>query len=78
MDTDGMMISSVMKIHSREEILQALRVIKDVCSQHDDCESCPFQVRDRFGDEGCKIQNDNDDPSEWNIKDNDDNWKAFN
>ena len=34
MNTDGMIIDSVKKIHSHEEILQALQVIKDICNQH--------------------------------------------
>ena len=77
MDTDGMMISSIKKIHSHEEILQALQVIKDVCDQHDNCTGCPFHVPNENGVYECKIRNDDELPAQWNIKDDDDEWKAF-
>ena len=55
--------------HTREEILKALHVIKDTCSEFD-CVLCPF----RGIDTSCTIQDVSFE--DWDINDND-TWRAF-
>ena len=52
--------------HTKEEIINALKVIKDECADHERCKHCPF------GDDGdsCNLVDlvDTDSiPSEWKI-----------
>ena len=75
MHPDEMIIDSIKKIHSHEEILQALQTIKDVCDDHPRCIGCPFYNDD--DPEGCNIVDSNRSPSEWAIKDTEEDWKAF-
>ena len=57
--------------HTKEEILNALNVIKDTCSEFK-CDLCPF----RDFDKSCIIQD--EPPTDWDIKDEEDNvWRAF-
>lgn len=58
--------------HTKEEILNALKIIKDECKDID-CEDCPF-----LNDENnvCCIQD--DPPSSWKIKvETEQTWRAF-
>lgn len=58
--------------HKREEILKALQVIKDTCSDETiDCDNCPF------GNDGslCKLKHRI--PAYWELKKEDDVWRAF-
>lgn len=55
--------------HTREEIITALHIIKDTCSEFG-CDLCPF----RSIDTSCIIQKEL--PKDWNINDND-TWRAF-
>lgn len=58
--------------HTKEEILKALHVIKDTCSNITDihCGLCPFSD----GDGHCIVTGQA--PSAWNIK-SDEPWRAF-
>ena len=58
--------------HTKQEILDALKVISDECYEAGgECEKCPFRV-----DSTCMIANSN--PECWEIKeDTEDDWKAF-
>lgn len=59
--------------YTREQIIQALAVIKITCDECLDCKLCPFSK----GDSKCYINNDREIyPNEWDIID-DKNWKAF-
>ena len=56
--------------HSKDEILQALKVIQDVCYIHN-CKDCPFAD----GAEVCLITDNN--PSGWEIDQSDPVWRAL-
>lgn len=58
---------------NKEEILKALKVIKNVCSEKkSDCEHCPFYLSNN----GCQIMNKY--PTFWKIQeDEDEKWRAF-
>ena len=57
--------------HTKEEILNALQIIKDECAGAD-CEACPF----RTVNNGCTIQF--DPPEHWRIKkEKESEWRAF-
>lgn len=49
--------------HTKEEIINALKIIKDVCADHEYCKYCPF------GDDGdaCKLVDTESIPSELEI-----------
>jgi len=57
-------------IRSTEEIIEALKVIKDVCDRfRDSCNSCP--LRDKYDECGlCEM------PADWEIHSPSD-WRAF-
>lgn len=55
--------------HTKEEILKALNVIKDTCSEFD-CVLCPF----RSIDTSCIIQD--EPPKDWKITEQE-SWRAF-
>lgn len=58
--------------HTKEEILNALKIIKDECKGID-CKDCPF-LNDE--DNNCRIQN--DPPASWKIKvETEETWRAF-
>ena len=57
--------------HTKKEILDALKVIKEECAFADDCPLCPF----RRG-EGCAILGGN--PEDWTLaKEEPEAWRAF-
>lgn len=59
--------------HSQEEIINALKVIKDTCEEMPElypCENCPLS---KNGD--CILQN--QPPQDWKIKPSTPVWKAF-
>ena len=51
------------------EIIDALRIIRTVCSEHSNCDNCPF-----YTDDVCKIEN--CDPKEWELESRY-IWRAF-
>ena len=58
--------------HTREEILKALQIIKDTCSDETiDCDNCPF------GDDEdlCRLKHTI--PTNWIINEEDNVWRAF-
>ena len=58
--------------HTREEILNALHVIKDTCGDEMiDCDNCPF------GDDEdlCRLKRTI--PTNWRINEEDNVWRAF-
>lgn len=57
--------------HTREEILNALHVIKDICDDETiDCYNCPFGNDENL----CRIKDRI--PANWRIKD-EEIWRAF-
>lgn len=56
--------------HSKDEILQALKVIKDVCATHH-CQDCPFADDEAV----CVINGTN--PNDWVIAAPDPVWRAL-
>lgn len=58
--------------HTKEEILKALHIIKDICQDEStDCDNCPFgndedlcRIKDRI-------------PANWEINKEDSVWRAF-
>ena len=56
--------------HTREEILNALHIIKDTCQESTDCLLCPFND----GYDHCIVNEQA--PSAWDIKD-EEPWRAF-
>lgn len=61
--------------YTENEILDALRVIKKVCSGQKDCETCPLRKYDEDGALGCSIGENA--PLGWKIKEKRENWRAF-
>lgn len=59
--------------HTKEEILNALHVIKDTCEEISDgaCSKCPFS--DKYGH--CFINEII--PANWNFKKEEESWRAF-
>lgn len=47
--------------HTKEEIINALKVIKDECKGHCHCDACPFYT----GVVGCKVKKTS--PIDWEI-----------
>lgn len=62
--------------HTKEEIINALKVIKEECADHA-CLDCPFFVpKQRDTASSCRIKNDA--PQAWNITENKpETWRAF-
>lgn len=59
--------------HTKEEIINALKVIKDECRDNPTCSTCPFWIPD--SDKGCKIL---DDVETWELNVPDTGvWRAF-
>lgn len=56
--------------YSKEEILNALHLIKDICGENGECFTCPFSKEGQ----GCLI--DNRMPCEWELID-EEKWKVF-
>lgn len=72
MNFDEDKIRQIKLIHSHEEILEALQVIKDTCIRQKDCRTCPFYSNDK---NECEINNVI--PSEWEVRENEEIWHAF-
>lgn len=58
--------------HTRDEILKALTIIKEVCTEVEGCDTCPYG--DCMG--VCQIIH-NDVPTSWEIKEVEEVWRAF-
>ena len=56
--------------HTREEILKALRVIKETCEEYEDCEVCPL-----FTNDTCNVTRRR--PEKWEINDNVEVWRGL-
>lgn len=60
--------------HSRKEIIEALKIIKDVCIDNLECSACPF-AHIANGYVKCKLD---EEPTNWNINDQKDEiWRAL-
>lgn len=60
--------------HSRKEIIEALKIIKDVCIDNLECSTCPF-AHIANGYVKCKLD---EEPTNWNINDQKDEiWRAL-
>lgn len=57
--------------YTREQIIQAVTVIRDTCEEHDDCSECPFS---NGGD--CLVSSAETSPEEWAINGLK-SWKAI-
>lgn len=58
--------------HTKNEILKALTIIKEVCEEFQDCTKCPYG--DCMG--VCGVL-DRDIPASWEIKEIEEVWRAF-
>lgn len=62
--------------HTKEEILNALQIIKDECTDTADCYGCPFGVLVK-NTYGCMLKMD-ENPEDWRIKNEKESvWRAF-
>lgn len=60
--------------HTQEEIINALKVIKDECGQYEiTCENCPFYN----GKKHCAIRYQDEDPCDWKIAKETEVWRAL-
>lgn len=58
----------------KEEILNALKVIQDVCKSHEKCATCPFyKTKNRCNI--CSITNES--PNKWRISRTNEIWRAL-
>lgn len=58
--------------HTKEEILNALHVIKDICQDESmECDNCPFGNEESL----CLIKSSI--PTNWIINEEDNVWRAF-
>ena len=58
--------------HSKEEIINALTVIKETCKEHG-CQECPMMYN---GNGGCNVRI--YDPEDWDLNIPVEVWRAFN
>lgn len=58
--------------YSKEEIIQALRVIQETCAEYEDCCMCPFA---KGGD--CLVSSEKPRPEQWNLNNDANIWKAI-
>lgn len=56
--------------HTKKEILDALKVIKDECAFATSCHLCPFRRA-----ESCAILS--EDPEDWTLAEDPEVWRAF-
>lgn len=56
---------------NREEILDALELIRNICANCEDCENCPFCCEDF-----CVFRK-GDTPESWRLNSKNDIWRAF-
>lgn len=62
--------------HSKEEIIGALKIIKDECASHGECEKCPL-FYDENGRRTCKLHCGKV-PSIWELNEHEpETWRAF-
>ena len=57
--------------YTQEEIINALKIIKETCASQDECNHCPFA--NKFHD--CRVSEYQ--PSEWQLNDESTEWKAL-
>lgn len=64
-------------MEERNNLIDALNVIKKECEKHACCETCPMVYRNYMGEEWCYLKDNT--PSMWRIKEREkeDIWKAF-
>ena len=61
--------------HLPEDIMEALKIIKNTCAEQEDCYYCPFSSGKRSGN-GCLINELT--PNEWCVTDNPpEPWRAI-
>lgn len=60
--------------YSQEEIIAALKLIQNVCNEHTACAGCPFRTADNVPG-SCELRRNA--PSNWSVKDNENEWRAF-
>lgn len=58
---------------TREEIINALEVIRDVCKEHH-CSTCPLRHVNGMSRGICELENS---PEEWELNTEEDAWRAF-
>lgn len=58
---------------NNEEIINALKIIKNECNSNTRCQTCPFSDNNQINN--CKIIMDL--PYNWNINEKIDVWRAF-
>ena len=74
MPTEKMNDMRKRETHTPEEIINALKVIKEVCSQHKCLEgTCPLML---YNGE-CGVTDPSTEPEDWVIRPVLDTWKAF-
>lgn len=61
--------------YTQEEILNALKIIKETCSEQDECKHCPFCGTFRDSRDFCVICDHT--PSAWELNDATGEWRAF-
>ena len=60
--------------YTREEIINALRLIKDICEDRDvNCTKCPFGIKGL----GCFFEHNADSPEYWDLTEETEAWRAF-
>lgn len=59
--------------YTQDEILKALNIIKEICSNADDCTKCPF--REKQNTDLCYITAKI--PINWEIRSLENKWRAF-
>jgi len=65
------MIVGVHGKYNEEEIIKALKMIKDICYRQEDCKNCPFYSED-YSDCNFNIY----EPLNWSFKESE-TWRAF-
>ena len=62
--------------HTKKEILDALKVIRDECAEAERCSKCPFGMDHTVNGSACRL--DESAPSCWDISDEEPEvWRAF-
>lgn len=62
------------EIEEREQIIQAMAVIKKVCEENIDCEACPFYSTNK---KDCRLMYSDETPRDWSINENNTAWRAL-
>lgn len=58
----------------KEEILNALKVIRDICNSHKECATCPFYKTENRRNV-CSIRDET--PNNWRISGTNERWRAL-